>query len=321
MNINLSDERLSTEHMVGISDLQRSDIELILNRAAIFSEINERDLKKVPFLRGVTVANLFFESSTRTRISFELAEKRLSADVINFSAHQSSLSKGESLIDTAQNIEAMKPNLVVVRHKRAGVPTLLKEVMSGAIVNAGDGSHEHPTQALLDAYTLLQYFKRTPSEGLKAVSVAIVGDILHSRVARSNIYCLQKLGAKVVVVAPRSMMPAGIDRLGVEAVNSLEGIIGRVDAIMMLRIQNERLEGMPIASEREYARCFGMTKDRYYRCFDGLPILHPGPLNRGVEIDSEIADGKSSLILEQAKNGIAVRMAVLYSLMLDRMGN
>ncbi|MCC7071360.1 MAG: aspartate carbamoyltransferase catalytic subunit [Deltaproteobacteria bacterium] len=310
----MSERVLSVRHVLGIDGLTRADAELILETARSFHEVNTRALKKVPVLRGRTVALLFFENSTRTRLSFELAAKRLSADTLSFSASGSSVQKGETLIDTARNIEAMGPDLVVMRHEQSGSHHLLLRAMSGAVVNAGDGQHEHPTQALLDAFTLLERFGRTPKDGLVGKTIAIVGDIAHSRVARSNMLLLPLLGAKVRVCGPRTMLPLGLEQYGVEATDDVDAALAGVDAVMTLRIQKERISGARMASDRDYFHRFGLTKER----FAGLPehalVMHPGPINRGVEIDHDVADHPRAVILEQAENGVAVRMAVLYLL-------
>jgi len=293
--------------LLGIADLGRDEIELILNTAESMREVGERPIKKVPTLRGKTVMNLFFEASTRTRSSFEIAEKRLSADNLNFSTAGSSLEKGESLIDTAMNLQAMAPDLVVIRHKHAGVPHMLARRLKAGVVNAGDGAHEHPTQALLDAFTIRQ--KKGRIAGLK---VAIVGDIEHSRVVRSNIHLLTRLGAQVTVAAPRTLMPVEIGRMGVRVAHDLADAIAGADVVMMLRIQLERGARVAFPSVREYFNQFGLTVERLKRAKPDVIIMHPGPMNRGVEISSEVADGPYSVILDQVTNGVAVRMAVLY---------
>ena len=295
--------------LLGIADLSPEEIRLILDTAESFREVSERSIKKVPTLRGKTVVNLFFEASTRTRSSFEIAEKRLSADGLNFSSSSSSLSKGEGLIDTALNLQAMAPDLIVIRHMHPGVPHMLAKRLPSGVVNAGDGSHEHPTQALLDALTIRQHKGRIA--GLK---VAIVGDIEHSRVVRSNIHLLRKLGAEVTVAGPRTMMPVGVQGLGVPAVYTLEEAIDGADVVMMLRVQLERQSRMLFPSVREYFLRFGLTRERLKRAAEDVIIMHPGPMNRGVEIASDVADGTDSVILEQVSNGVAVRMAVLYLL-------
>ena len=305
---------LSVRHLLGIDGLTQQDILLILETAKAFSQVNDRNLKKVPFLRGHTVANLFFEASTRTRTSFELAAKRLSADTIQFNASTSSIKKGETLLDTGRTLEAMSPDLVVVRHNHAGAPQMLTEVMSGAIINAGDGAHEHPTQALLDAFTLMQHFDRSAEQGLQNIKIAIIGDIAHSRVARSNMLCLKALGAEVRVAGPGTMLPKGLEQYGVVPYTNADEALESVDAVMMLRIQKERIEEPLMASEREYFRHYGLTVKRLNQLPQHAIVMHPGPMNRGVEIAPQVADDPRSVILRQAENGIAVRMAVLYLL-------
>jgi aspartate carbamoyltransferase catalytic subunit len=310
----LPEGTLSVQHLLGIDGLTEQDVLLILHTAKTFAQVNDRNLKKVPFLRGHTVANLFFEASTRTRTSFELAAKRLSADTIQFNAGTSSIKKGETLLDTGRTLEAMSPDLVVVRHHEAGAPQMLTKVMSGAIINAGDGSHEHPTQALLDAFTLMEHFDRGAQEGLRGLKIAIVGDIAHSRVARSNMICLKLLGAEVRVAGPGTMLPQGLEQYDVEAFTNVDEALSEVDAVMMLRIQKERIEEPLMASEREYFRHFGLTVNRLNQLPKHAIVMHPGPMNRGVEIAPQVADDSRSVILQQAENGIAVRMAVLYLL-------
>jgi aspartate carbamoyltransferase catalytic subunit len=301
---------LKRKHLLGIEDLERSEIETIIDTALKFEEVSKRPIKKVPTLRGKTVINLFFENSTRTRTSFEIAGKRLSADVINFSTTSSSVSKGESLLDTAKNIEAMQPDIIVCRHSAAGAPHILSRYISTAsVINAGDGAHEHPTQALLDMLTVTKVKKKV--DGLR---VAIVGDIAHSRVARSNIYCFQKMGASVSLVGPATMMPCAIKDLGVDVHYDLKQGIEGADIVMMLRIQKERLTQSPFPSLREYAKQYGLNGDTVKRLKKDALILHPGPVNRGVEIDPEVADGPYSLILNQVTNGVTMRMALLYLL-------
>ena len=299
--------------LLGIGDLEASEITALLDTAESFLEVSARPIKKVPTLRGKTVINLFFEPSTRTRSSFELAEKRLSADSLNFSGSGSALSKGESLIDTARNLEAMAPDLIVIRHQHPGVPHLLAKRLDSGVINAGDGAHEHPTQALLDAFTIRQH--KGKIEGLR---VAIVGDIEHSRVVRSNIHLLTKLGAHVVVGGPRTMMPPAIETLGVEVAHDLDSAIAGADVVMMLRIQMERQNRFLMPSTQEYFQLFGLTRERLKRAQPDAIVMHPGPMNRGVEIASEVADGSTSVVLEQVANGVAVRMAVLYLLMAGR---
>ncbi len=300
---------LKSRHLLGLDGVPEEDIQLILDTAVSFHEVLERPIKKVPPLQGKTIVNLFFESSTRTRISFELAERRLSADVVNFAASGSSVSKGETLKDTARNIEAMKIDMVVIRHSSAGAPHFLTKVVASNVVNAGDGAHEHPTQALLDMYTLRE--KHKTLEGLR---VCIVGDILHSRVARSNIFGLKTMGAHVSVCGPATMIPKEITRLGVPVYHRLEDVIPQVDALNVLRIQLERQEKGLFPSLREYHRYFGVTKEKVDRANRPITILHPGPINRDVEISADLADGEHSVILQQVTNGVAIRMAVLYLL-------
>jgi aspartate carbamoyltransferase catalytic subunit len=301
---------LSTNHLLGIKNITKNDIELILNTAKNFKEVINRPIKKVPSLRDITIANLFFENSTRTRTSFELAQKRLSADTVNFSASTSSVKKGETLIDTVNNILAMKVDMVVMRHPNAGACVFLsKKIRNCKIINAGDGSHEHPTQALLDAYSIQEKLGT-----LKGKKVVIVGDILHSRVALSNIFCLQKMGAQVKVCGPATLIPRHIKSLGVEVETDLKKALEWADVANMLRIQLERQDIKFFPSLREYSMMYGLTQD----ILDGLKkdilVMHPGPINRGVEISSEVADGKNSIILEQVENGVAVRMAVMFLL-------
>lgn len=295
--------------LLGTSDLSREEIERILDTAESFREVAERPVKKVPTLRGKTVINLFFEPSTRTRSSFEIAEKRLSADSLNFSSASSALIKGESLVDTALNLEAMAPDLIVIRHGHPGVPHLLARRLEAGVINAGDGAHEHPTQALLDAFTI-----RRHKGGIEGLRVAIIGDIEHSRVVRSNVHLLRTMGAEVVVAGPRTMMPVGIEAMGVGVVHSLEEAVEGSDVIMMLRIQLERQGKSLFPSVKEYFQLFGLTPERLSGAEDDVVIMHPGPMNRGVEIASEVADGPFSVILEQVANGVAVRMAILYLL-------
>ena len=301
---------LSTNHLLGIKNITKNDIELILNTAKNFKEVINRPIKKVPSLRDITIANLFFENSTRTRTSFELAQKRLSADTVNFSASTSSVKKGETLIDTVNNILAMKVDMVVMRHPNAGACVFLsKKIKNCKIINAGDGAHEHPTQALLDAYSIQEKLG-----ALKNKKIVIVGDILHSRVALSNIFCLQKMGAQVKVCGPATLIPRHIKSLGVEVEINLKKALEWADVANMLRIQLERQDIKFFPSLREYSMMYGLTQD----IIDGLKkeilIMHPGPINRGVEISSEVADGKNSIILEQVENGVAVRMAVMFLL-------
>jgi aspartate carbamoyltransferase catalytic subunit len=300
---------LQSRHLLGLEGVSKEDIALILDTAVSFKEVLNRPIKKVPPLQGKTIVNLFFENSTRTRISFELAERRLSADVVNFAAGGSSVSKGETLKDTARNIEAMKIDMVVIRHSSTGAPHFLSRVVKANVVNAGDGEHEHPTQALLDMMTLRE--KYGTLEGLR---VCIVGDILHSRVARSNIFGLKTMGAEVSVCGPSTLMPRFVENLGVNVYHRLEDIIPHVDALNVLRIQLERQKSGLFPSLREYHRYFGVTKDKVDRAPKPITIMHPGPINRDVELSSDLADGEHSVILEQVTNGEAVRMAVLYLL-------
>jgi aspartate carbamoyltransferase catalytic subunit len=295
--------------LLGLEPLSADQIRLILDAAERFKEVSERPIKKVPALRGKTIVNLFFEASTRTRISFEFAEKRLSADTVNVASSGSSVVKGETLVDTARNLEAMRIDMVVIRHHASGSAEFLGRRIRSNVINAGDGKHEHPTQGLLDLLTLRDRFTRM--EGLK---VAICGDVLHSRVARSNIWGLKKLGAQVAVCGPASLMPRGIEALGVEVIPRIEDAIAWADALNVLRLQLERMTGGFIPSLREYNRVFGVTNERLARAPKDLVIMHPGPMNRGVEIDSDVADGPHSLILPQVTNGVAIRMAVLYLL-------
>jgi aspartate carbamoyltransferase catalytic subunit len=295
--------------LLSIADLSADEIYLILDTTEAMREIGQRPIKKVPTLRGKTVVNMFYEPSTRTRTSFEIAEKRLSADTLSIAAATSSAQKGETLADTAMNIEAMAPDMIVLRHASSGACHLLSRMCKSRIINAGDGMHEHPTQALLDAYTIREHKKRL--EGLK---VSIVGDLLHSRVLRSNVLLLTKLGADVWVCGPATLMPPGIERLGVHTSISVDEAVADADVIMMLRIQQERMHGAFFPSTREYFNTFGMTAHRVARAKRDVIIMHPGPMNRGVEIASDVADGPYSVILEQVANGVAVRMAVLYLL-------
>jgi aspartate carbamoyltransferase catalytic subunit len=300
---------LSVPHLLGIKDLTKDDITLILDTAATFKEVINRPVKKVPSLRDLTVANLFFEDSTRTRISFELAEKRLSADVINFSASSSSVKKGETLLDTVNNILAMKVDMIVMRHPAPGAPHFLARHISARILNAGDGTHEHPTQALLDAYSMREHLG-----DLEGKKIAILGDILHSRVALSNIFCLKKLGAEVKVCGPPTLIPKYISSLGVSVEHDIERTLRWCDAANILRIQLERQDIRYFPSLREYALYFGINKAMLDRLDKTILIMHPGPINRGVEVTSDVADSEHSIILQQVENGVAVRMAALYLL-------
>jgi aspartate carbamoyltransferase catalytic subunit len=293
--------------LLGIEDLERGEIERILDTALHMSEIGRREVKKVPTLRGRTIVNLFFEPSTRTRASFEIAGKRLSADVINFSPGSSSLTKAESILDTARTLDAMDPDAVVVRHSVAGVPSRIAEVLAAPVINAGDGAHEHPTQALLDLLTVRQEKGR-----IDGLTVTIVGDIVHSRVARSNIYGFRRLGAEVRVVGPPPMIPASVETLGVKSYTSLREALDGADVVMALRIQNERLSGAYTPSIREYSATFGIDRATLRFAKDDAIVMHPGPVNRGVELSHDLADHRPSVILDQVRNGVAVRMAVLY---------
>jgi aspartate carbamoyltransferase catalytic subunit len=298
---------LSVNHLLGIKELSVADIDLILNTADQFKEVINRPIKKVPSLRDITIANLFFENSTRTKLSFELAEKRLSADVINFSAAQSSVKKGETLVDTVNNILAMKVDIVVMRHPNPGACVFLSKHINARIVNAGDGAHEHPTQALLDAYTI-----RETLGSLKGKKVVIVGDILHSRVALSNIYALKKMGAEVKVCGPATLIPRYIESLGVTVELNLRKALEWCDVANMLRVQNERMDISYFPSVREYVQQYGVNRELLDSLKKDIVIMHPGPINRGVEITSDVADSKQSVILNQVENGVAARMAVLY---------
>ena len=295
--------------LLGIADLTRDDIHLILDTAEAMREIGQRPIKKVPTLRGKTVVNLFFEPSTRTRTSFEIAEKRLSADTLNIAVAASSVLKGETLVDTALNLEAMAPDMIVLRHASSGACHLLSRICRSRVINAGDGTHEHPTQALLDAFTIREHKKR-----IADLKIVIVGDLLHSRVLRSNVLLLTGLGADVWVSGPATLIPAGIEQFGVRVSTSVDEAVADADVVMMLRIQQERMHGAFFPSLREYFNTFGMTAARLARARPDVIIMHPGPMNRGVEIASEVADGPFSVILEQVANGVAVRMAVLYLL-------
>src|SRR6185312_9592302 len=305
----MNSDSLSVKHLIGIKDLTAKDIELIFSTADNFKSVITRPIKKVPSLRDVTIANIFFENSTRTRISFELAERRLSADVLNFSASSSSVKKGETLIDTVNNILAMKVDMVVMRHSSAGACKFLADNIDAVVVNAGDGTHEHPTQALLDAFSI-----REKHGSVKGKKVAIVGDILHSRVALSNIFCLQKLGAEVVVCGPPTLIPKYISSLGVRVEYDLMKALEWCDVANMLRIQLERQDIRYFPSTREYTMQYGLTKQRLDSLKKKITIMHPGPINRGVEITSDVADSDQSIILDQVENGVAIRMAVLYLL-------
>jgi aspartate carbamoyltransferase catalytic subunit len=300
---------LRRKDLLGIAELSPEEIELVLDTADAMKEVGTRPIKKVPALRGKTVVNLFFEPSTRTRTSFEIAEKRLSADTLNIAIATSSVVKGETLADTALNLEAMSPDMIVLRHASSGACHMLSRICRSAIINAGDCMHEHPTQALLDAFTIRERKKK-----LAGLKIAIIGDLLHSRVLRSNIHLLTKLGADVWVCGPPTLIPADVRRFGVTATSVVEEAVGDADVIMLLRIQLERMEGAYFPSLREYFRVFGMTEARLHLARPDVMIMHPGPMNRGVEIASEVADGPYSVILDQVANGVAVRMAVLYLL-------
>lgn len=297
----------SKKHILGLGELSAGEIETVLDAAESMKEISTRDVKKVPALKGVTAVNLFFEPSTRTRASFEIAEKRLSADVLNFSASQSSVAKGESLVDTARNFEAMGAGIMVIRHGMSGAPFVLARQIGASVINAGDGFHEHPSQALTDIFTIRE--RKGRIEGL---DVLIVGDVLHSRVARSNVFALRKLGAKVRIAGPPTIVPGHFSQMGVEIFHSLERALEGVDVVIMLRVQSERrtLEYFP--SIREYSGLYGLTREKLALAARDVMVMHPGPINRGVELTSEIADGPGAVILEQVANGIAVRMAMIY---------
>ena len=302
-------ESLSVDNLIGIKNLNINDIKLIFKTADNFKEIINRPIKKVPSLRDITIANLFFENSTRTKLSFELAEKRLSADVLNFSASQSSLKKGESLIDTINNILSMKVDMIVIRHPNAGVPEYISKKVDATIINAGDGAHEHPTQALLDSYSI-----RESLGEIKNKNILIVGDVIHSRVALSNIFALKMQGANVKLCGPNSLMPKYIDKLGIEIINNFDHALQWCDVVNMLRIQNERMNKSFFPSIREYVKLYGLNYERLSKLNREILIMHPGPINRGVELTSEIADSKNSIILDQVENGVAIRMAVIYLL-------
>ena len=302
-------KKLSVSHLLGIKYLKIEDLNLIFETATHFKEVINRPIKKVPSLRDITIANLFYENSTRTKLSFELAEKRLSADVINFSAKQSSVSKGETLVDTVNNILAMKVDMIVIRHPNPGAAHFLSKQVNSCIINAGDGTHEHPSQALLDAYSL-----REKLGDLHGKRIAIVGDILHSRVALSNIYALKMLGADVKLCAPKSLLPKHIKSLGVSSSSNFTEVLNWCDAVNMLRVQNERMELSYFPSNREYSQNFGLNYERLKQTRQEIVILHPGPINRGVEITSKVADSDQAIILDQVENGLAIRMAIIYLL-------
>ena len=302
-------KKLSVDHLLGIKYLKEEDIHLIFETAVHFKEVINRPIKKVPSLRDITIANLFFENSTRTKLSFELAEKRLSADVVNFSASQSSLSKGETLIDTVNNILAMKVDVVVMRHPNPGAALFLSENVNACIINAGDGTHEHPSQALLDAFSIKERLGN-----INGKRIAIVGDILHSRVALSNIFALKILGAEVRICGPKSLIPKYIQSLGVTVSTDLIETLKWCDAANMLRVQKERMDLNYFPSSREYAKLYGLNLKKLEQITKDIVILHPGPINRGVEITSDVADSKNAVILDQVENGVAIRMAVIYLL-------
>jgi len=298
------------KHLLGIEHLAKEDIYKILDTAKSLSEINSRHIKKVPTLKGQTIVNFFAEPSTRTRLSFEVAEKRLSADTYNISVSTSSITKGETIADTALNIQAMNPDAIVIRHSSAGIPKQLAAIMDCAVVNAGDGYHEHPTQALLDAYTILQ--NKDKIEGL---NITLIGDVAHSRVARSNIYLLKKLGAKITLAAPQTMLPRGIERMDIKVSTHPSTAVKNADVVMMLRIQNERASNLLYPNKREYAKFFSLKESVLENAKSDAIVMHPGPANRGVEIDDQIMDGPRSVILDQVSNGVSVRMAILYLLL------
>ena len=302
-------KELSVDHLLGIEHITKDDIQLIFEVADSFKRIINRPIKKVPSLRDITIANLFFENSTRTKLSFELAEKRLSADVVNFSASNSSVKKGETLIDTVNNILSMKVDMVVMRHPSPGAHEFLSRHIDAKIINAGDGTHEHPTQALLDAYSM-----REKLGDLRGKNIVIVGDVLHSRVALSNIFCLQKLGANVKVCGPLTLIPKYLHELGVETIKNIEEALNWCDVANVLRIQLERQDIKFFPSIREYSQQFGINKERLEKLGEEIVIMHPGPINRGVEITSDVADSKQAIILDQVENGVAVRMAIIYLL-------
>ncbi len=305
----MSDQKLSSKHLIGIKDLSLNDINLILETSKQFKDVLQRPIKKVPSLRDITIANLFFENSTRTRMSFELAEKRLTADVINFSSGGSSVTKGETLLDTVQNILAMKVDMIVLRHPSVGAAKFLSERVPAHIINAGDGTHEHPTQALLDSFSILETLGK-----IKNIKVALIGDILHSRVALSNIICLTKLGAKIKVCGPPTLIPKHIHNLGVDVDYNLDSVLNWCDVANVLRIQTERMELQYFPSAREYSQFFGVSKHILDKLNHKIVLMHPGPINRGVELNTDAADSDYSIILDQVENGVAVRMAVLFLL-------
>ncbi len=303
----MADVRWTRKHLLGLGELSVDELRFLLDTADSFKEVSTRSVKKVPALRGRVVVNAFFEDSTRTRTSFTLAASRLSADILDFSGKGSSVSKGETLIDTARNIEAMGVDVIVLRHPAAGAAELLSRTVKCSVVNAGDGAHEHPTQGLLDLYTMRERFGKI--EGLK---VAIVGDISNSRVARSNLFALTKLGAEVFLIGPPTLCPRSFEQLGAKVFHDFDAVVGQMDVINMLRVQNERIKSSQFPTVREFTQLFGLTIDRFARCKKDVFVMHPGPMNRGIEISSVIADGPQSGILTQVSNGLAVRMAVLY---------
>ena len=305
----MKSDKLSVDHLLGIKYLREDDLHLIFETATHFKEVINRPIKKVPSLRDITIANLFFENSTRTKLSFELAEKRLSADIINFSYSGSSINKGENLIDTINNIIAMKVDIIVLRHPSPGSALFVSKNINSCVINAGDGTHEHPSQALLDAYSLIEKLGN-----LKGKRIAIVGDVLHSRVALSNIFILKLLGAEIKLCAPKSLLPKHIESLGVSYSDNLIQTLKWCDAVNMLRIQNERTELNFFPSTREYSRLYGLDKEKFEKIKKDILILHPGPINRGVEITSDLADSENAIILDQVENGVAIRMAIIYLL-------
>ena len=305
----MKSDKLSVDHLLGIKYLREDDLHLIFETATHFKEVINRPIKKVPSLRDITIANLFFENSTRTKLSFELAEKRLSADVINFSYSGSSINKGENLIDTINNIIAMKVDIIVLRHPSPGSALFVSKNINSCLINAGDGTHEHPSQALLDAYSLIEKLG-----DLKGKRIAIVGDVLHSRVALSNIFILKLLGAEIKLCAPKSLLPKHIESLGISYSDNLIQTLKWCDAVNMLRIQNERTELNFFPSTREYSRLYGLDKEKFEKIKKDILILHPGPINRGVEITSDLADSENAIILDQVENGVAIRMAIIYLL-------
>jgi aspartate carbamoyltransferase catalytic subunit len=300
---------LRSRHLLGIGDLEPAEIDLILQTASAMKEVGARPIKKVPTLRGRTIINLFFEPSTRTRMSFELAEKRLSADTLGMTTAGSSVVKGETLADTGRTLEAMSPDMIVIRHAASGAPHQLARISRASIINAGDGMHEHPTQALLDAFTMIERKGR-----LAGLRVAIIGDLVHSRVLRSNVLLLTRMGAEVRACGPATLLPLGLDGLGARVTTSMDEAVEGADVVMMLRVQYERMHGLFLPSAREYFALFGLTPERLERAAPDVIVMHPGPMNRGVEIASEVADGPASVIFDQVANGVAVRMAVLYLL-------